>query len=168
MCMHVHTQNTGLLKNNYSSPMAGTILNTFHALSHFIFKIILWVGYCYFFCFTDGEGKALGGEGTCQRSDEASKQSSRRLHGGGPAPSTCPPYATALCPSPSRVVAHFLKALEPSILYRDVHGANPCKSPAATLVNEAALVSKVPAQGHSPLTPHRQGTEWLDHYLFSP
>lgn len=72
-----------------------------------------------------------------------------RLHGGGLAPTTCPPYATALCPSPGRVVAHFLKALEPSILYRNVHGANPCRSPAATLVNEAALVRKVLEKGHS-------------------
>lgn len=64
MCMHVHMQNTSLLKNNHSS---GTILNTFHASNHFILKIILWVEYCYFLfvCFTDEEVKALGGEGTC-------------------------------------------------------------------------------------------------------
>lgn len=95
-CTRVHAQSASPLRNSYCLPRAGTVVITFHALSYFILKIILWVG--YFACFTDEEGKAGRGEGTRQRSDEASKLKSRHLNGGGPVPSRRPCLHHCLMP----------------------------------------------------------------------
>ena len=115
VCLHTHTQSQSLVKESYSLPTAGAILSTFHALSHSILKVILWVGYCYFSCFTDDEGKVRRGEATCQNSEEARKQKSQGLNGNSPAPSACPTCITALRPSPGSVAARFWRALELSL-----------------------------------------------------
>ena len=115
--MCVHTQNMVLLKK--SSPTAGAILNTSHALSPFIVKITLWVECCSFSCFTDKEGRAGRDEGTCQSGDgpsagesafEQRQPSSQHL-----------PYPYHPTTPLSSVVAHFLKALGPSLSCTYVH-----------------------------------------------
>lgn len=115
VCLHAHTHRQSLVKESYSLPTTGAILSTLRALSHSILKVILWVGYCYFSCFTDEEGKARRGEATCQSSEEARKQKSQGLSGNSPAPSACPTCITALRPSPGSVAAHFWRALELSL-----------------------------------------------------
>lgn len=113
------------------------------------------MGWVLLFVLFYGQGGRAGrSKATCRMMKLVS--TTQHLNGNSPAPSSSPASVPVLGPSPGSVVAHFWKALEPSLPCTRCPRSKPRQVPWSHSGDGAVLLRKA-AGSHSPPTPDRQG-----------